>query len=136
MIQTKHFCISDLPEETRKQLAIIDKSQWYILVIIGAILLSYYTVSIQRKQLICSATDPELCKCLPKTLPFQALSSIMVITALLFYFKLSGNSMCQARNDPKQFCRSKINHNADILVIVAALLRFGLLVQGDTHLDD
>lgn len=119
-----------LPPEIQKQLAVIDQSQWYIGVIIAAIVLSYYSVSIQRKQVICSATDPELCKCLPKALPFQAVSSILIIVSLIYFFNLSADTYKQSQG-AKQCCRNGLNHLSSCLVLVAALVRFGLLTQQD-----
>lgn len=119
----------NLPDEVKQQLAVIDQSQWYILVILGAIVLSYYNVNIQRQQLICSATDPKLCKCLPPTLPIQAVSSIMVIVALIFFFQLSADTVCSTPCHTKERCRNELSHLSSTLVLVAALVRFGLLTQ-------
>lgn len=138
---------NNLPDEVQSQLAVIDQSQWYILIILAAIVLSYYSVNLQKKQLICSATDPEISKCLPSTLPIQAVSSIMVIVALIFFFHLSGETLCNTPCNTKERCRSGLNHLSSTLVLVAALVRFGLLttapaqnsqanvIQNETQLD-
>lgn len=127
-------CIEELPEEIKEQLKVIDESQSYLLIILGSILLSYYTVSLQRQQLICSATSPELCECLPEILPLQSVSSIMVIVALTYFYNLSGQTLKAAKNDGTAQCQDEISHMASTLVLLAAMMRFGLLVQSDRAL--
>lgn len=124
---------SGLPPEICQQLHILSKSQWYMIVTIGAILLSYYSLNITKKNLICSATDPELCKCLPKTLPIQTVSSIMILLSLFFYVQISGKALCQVKEqcDPKQIHNGSLNHLSNILVLLAGMIRFGLLVTRD-----
>lgn len=119
---------NELPTELRNQLAVIDQSQCYLLMIMASLVLSYYTINIQRQQLICTAKDPALCKCLPETLPLQTTSSIMIIIALLFFFNLSGNTLIQSRT-PKECQLNQCNHLASTMVLVAALIRFCLLIQ-------
>ncbi len=102
-----------------------------------AILLSYYSVGIIKQKLVCTATDPELCQCLPKVMPIQALSNIMILLALFFYVGLSGESLRQAKRqcNPRQVHNSSLNHTANLLVLIAGMIRFGLLVtQDDTEL--
>lgn len=117
-----------LPAEIRNQLAVINQSQCYLLMIIASLLLSYYSVNVQRQQLICTAKDPALCKCLPETLPLQKVSSLMVIIALTFFFYLSGNTLCQSQTS-RECCLNQSNHFASTLVLLAALIRFCLLLQ-------
>lgn len=125
---------SCLPDEAGKQLCIIDQSKWFLLILIVAVILSYYTVDIQRKQLVCSVTDPQLCKCLPKTFPLQAVTGLMTLAALVFFEKLSCYNVTQAQT-PSAVRENKWNHLASILVLAAAAIRFGILLQGDTRLD-
>ena len=101
------------------------------------ILLSYYSVGIIKQKLVCTATDPELCQCLPKVMPIQALSNIMILLALFFYVGLSGESLRQAKRqcNPRQVHNSSLNHTANLLVLIAGMIRFGLLItQDDTEL--
>ncbi len=115
--------------EICKQIRVISKSQWYMIVTICAIFLSYYSVDIMKKQLVCSATDSKLCKCLPKALPFQTLSSVMVLVALFFYVQVSGDSLCQAKRqgNAKQVHDASLGHLSNLLVLIAGMIRFGLL---------
>ncbi len=124
-----------LSSEVQQQLSLIGRSQWYILVILGTILLSYYTIDLQRQQLVCTARDPEWRGRLPETLPIQAVSSILVILALIFFYHLSKTTLHSAQT-PKECHRNQLNHLSSILVLVAALVRFGLLTTGDLNLDD
>ena len=121
----------ELSEEVKRQLAVIDSSQCCLLIIIGSILLSYYTVSLQKQQLICRATDPALCKCLPKTFPLQATSSIMVIVALAFFYHLSAESLEEAKGSGNPCCREGLEHMVSLFVLIAAAMRFGLLFQNE-----
>ena len=63
--------IQSLPADVTRQLQVLTRSQWFIMVTVCAILLSYYSVSLMKQKLVCTATDPALCKCLPETLPIQ-----------------------------------------------------------------
>ncbi len=82
--------IQSLPADVTRQLQVLTRSQWFIMVTVCAILLSYYSVSLMKQKLVCTATDPALCKCLPETLPIQTFSSILILLALTFYVGLSG----------------------------------------------
>lgn len=120
-------------KELCQQLGILSKSQWYIIVTVCAILLSYYSVGIIKQKLVCTATDPKLCQCLPKVMPIQALSNIMILLALFFYVGLSGESLRQAKRqcNPRQVHNSSLNHTANLLVLIAGMIRFGLLITQD-----
>ena len=117
-----------LTPELQQQLHTIDQSQFYILIIILSVCLSYYNISIQKEQLICTSkgTCPE---CLPKTFPLQITSSLLVIMALFFFYGLSEQTLCL----PDQSCTQQIsgqrNHTASLLVLLAALVRFGDLLS-------
>ena len=117
-----------LPAELQNQLAVLDQSKCYLLMIMASMVLSYYTINIQRQQLICTAKDPALCKCLPKTLPLQTVSSMMVIIALLFFFNLSETTLQQSQT-PNDRRLNQCNHLASTFVLAAALIRFCLLTQ-------
>lgn len=127
--------VPELPEELAQQVCLIDKSQGYLIIVIAATILSYYTVSIQKQQLICTATDEEICKLLPPTLPIQAVTSILFIVSLVFFYGLTEDNVRQTKPGTKQHARNQLNHLSSILVLMAAIIRFALLLQNDTELD-
>ena len=118
-----------LSEQETQELSIIDQSQCYLLILLLAIILSYYSIQIQKQQLICTATDPQLCQYLPKTFPIRAVSQILPVAALMFFFRLSGDTLAQSAPNTRQQCQNGWNHISSLLVLVAAAIRFGLLVQ-------
>lgn len=127
---------SVLDSTLTQQLGLIHESKSKISLLILATLLSYYSVDIQGKQLLCTATDPELCDCLPPTLPIQAMSSILVIYSLVYFTNLSKKTLCEEVETPRMRKKNELNHFANILVLIAAMIRFALLVQDDTTLDE
>ena len=78
------LCMSKPENTLESQLSAIDQSKTEILVLILATILSYYTVDIQRQQLVCTAAGQELCDCLPKNIADTGCFSILVISALKF----------------------------------------------------
>lgn len=119
----------NLSEEQRQELSILDQSQWHLLILLLAIILSYYSLQVQKQQLVCTATDPELCQYLPKVFPIRAVSQILTIAALIYFFQLSGDTLAQSTKNTVQHCQSSWNHVSSLLVLVAAFIRFGLLLQ-------
>lgn len=105
-----------------EQLAIIDQSQQYIILIIAALILSYYAAGVQRDQLVCAAAG---CKCGSNVLPVRITSSVLVIAALLFFYQLSQSTLhkCRCNRSVDGCCSPTINHMANILVLAAALIR-------------
>lgn len=105
-----------------EQLAIIDQSQQYIILIIAALILSYYATSVQRNQLVCAAAG---CKCGGNVLPVRVTSSVLIIAALLFFYQLSQSTLCKCRcgGNADGCCSPTLNHMANILVLAAALMR-------------
>ncbi len=127
---------NSLPVETQEQVNIIDQSKINIILIIAATILSYYATDLDKQQLICTVKDNEDCDCLPKVLPIRMLSSIMIISALLYFTNLTGNILEQPQDDPKQCRKNKLNHLSNQLVLAAAVIRFTLLLEDDAQLED
>ncbi|EEG30047.1 hypothetical protein CLOSTMETH_02367 [[Clostridium] methylpentosum DSM 5476] len=113
-----------IPKEIQQQLALIDRSQWFIGLTIAGIVLSYYTTGIQRQQLLCSVTKDPCCKCLPDPFPIQSISSLMIIIALVFFYNLSADTLCQSPADAKTCRLNKLGYIASALVLAAAVIRF------------
>lgn len=102
-------------------------SQKSYILIIAATILSYYATDLDKQQLICTVKDNEECDCLPKVLPVRMLSSIMIISALLYFTNLTGNILEQPQDDPKQCRKNKLNHLSNQLVLAAARHTFYLI---------
>lgn len=119
----------NLSEQEKQELSIINQSQCYLLILFLAIILSYYSIQIQKQQLVCTVTDPELCRYLPKVFPIRAVSQILTITALMYFFHLSEDTLTQSASNTPQHCQNSWNHISSLLVLVAAAIRFGLIVQ-------
>ena len=119
----------ELPDAIKKQLCVIDQSMAYILLVIGAVILSYYSVSIQRKQLICSVTQDECCKCLPDIFPIKCTSSIMIIISVCFFFNIAKENCEQQQTDPAICNSAEINYGASLFVLIAAAMRFYDLIK-------
>ena len=95
---------NSLPVETQEQVNIIDQSKINIILIIAATILSYYATDLDKQQLICTVKTTKSAIAMPKVLPVRMLSSIMIISALLYFTNLTGNILEQPQDDPKQ-CR-------------------------------
>lgn len=127
---------NSLPAEIQEQVHVIDQSKANIILIMASIILSYYTTDLQKQQLICTVKDKEECDCLPKVLPIRMISSIIIISALLFFTNLTGSILEQPAESPKQCRQNKLNHLANQLVLAAAVIRFTLLLDDDTQLEE
>ena len=102
-------------------LSTLNQSQHYLTFIIAAVFLSYGVLSEQKRQLICRESDTQ------SLFPWQALSSILTICALVFFFRLSEQSNAQQTGLERKL--SEVNRVASGLVLAAALMRFWTLLQ-------
>lgn len=112
-----------LPIETQQQLHIIDTSLNYLIILIAAIILSYYSLTVQRQQLILSATGEDLPSCLPNTFHIRLTSSSMVVVSLIFFYLLSDQNARTPQSDPVFNCSNQYNSTASALVLIAAIIR-------------
>lgn len=101
----------------------LNQSQHYLTFIIAAILISYGVLSQQKRQLICGESDPQ------SLFPWQALSSILTICALIFFFRLSEQGNAQEKDSCLERRLSDVNLIASGLVLAAALMRLWALLQ-------
>lgn len=115
----------------RQQIAIIEESQNYILLIIVSIVMSYYVTNIQKKQLQCAleGSPTGLCACLPDTYPVSLTSNVFVLIAVVFFFMLS----LQTAQGPHETCAERQaaqdNSMASLLVLMAAIIRLTNLLK-------
>lgn len=123
---------NSLPVEIQEQVNVIDRSKINIILIIAATILSYYATDLDKQQLVCTAKDSQECDLLPKVLPIRMISSIMIISALLYFTNLTGSILEQPQDNPQQCRKNKLNHLSNELVLAAAVIRFTLLLENDT----
>ncbi len=118
-------------ETLQEQLALIDRSQKFVLLIIIAISLSYYVTTIQKGQLKCllCEDDVSLCEDFPDTFPISLLSSTLVLISVIYFFIISDRALC----DPKDTCVQKrsdsYNNTASLFVLLAAIIRIINLIM-------
>lgn len=113
-----------LPSELLKQLGIIDQSQWYILILAAATLLSYCTTDMQKQLLLCSAQPEEdACDCVADPYPIQLTSSAMIIGALIYFYQLAADALHTPKETPLQCASSLRGYLANGLVLAAAIIR-------------
>ena len=115
--------LNNLSEETKAQLTLIEDSKSYVFIILIGIVLSYFALDIQQKQVICAATEQD-CSCLPDVFPIKMTSSSLVMVALLFFFNVTKNNL----NTPSANCADKnskqVNYLASGAVLAASLIRY------------
>ncbi len=121
----KKYCSKKtvLSENLTEQVKVIDESLEFILIILFAVGLNYYSTSIQRKQLICTEVKCEECNCLPDTFPIKLTANLLVLWAILFFYGLSEENL----NTPAPDCitqkSNQMNYFANLLVLIAAFVR-------------
>ncbi len=106
-----------MDEELKEQIAITEKSQFFIRFIVAAVLLSYTAVEIQKRELL--GEDD----CLPEPFPFRLVANAMVVIALIFFYGLSEQGLCQTPANRTAGCSAKYNFIASVFVLLAALIR-------------
>ena len=116
-----------MEEDTlRQQLGIVDQSLGFLLILIASVLLSFYTVVIQRRGLCLTILgDTEAAAGLPDVYPIKRRASAMVVGSIVFF-------MCLALNDWKQAVEwydcvarmsATVNLWASLFVLLAGILR-------------
>ena len=111
-----------------EQVAVTDQTLHYLQQIVIALFLSYFTVTIQREQLICTICPEKCCDCLPDIFPIKLISSLMTLAALIFFYQLAANSCCQPATDCAQQQSKQISYIAFALVLIAAVIRLFELI--------
>lgn len=107
------------------QIALIDQSQKFILLIVLGIALSYFATTIQKRQLCCSI-DPcafDNCNCLPDTYPIRLISSTIILIALVYFFLISDQALCGPHDNCMQIRSASYNNTASLFVLMAAVIR-------------
>lgn len=118
-------------EEARRasleaQLSTAEQSQGFLLVLLASVLLSFWTVNIQRQRLCLTlAGEEERAAALPGVFPARRTAGAMVIGALGFFLCLALKTWEEAQTGTEAARRSaSVNLWASLFVLLAALLRF------------
>lgn len=111
--------------ELQRGLFQLDGSVFFLLLLILSVLFSFWSLLIQRRQVVAALRgDPT--DDLPSPLPPKRASSALVIGSLGFFLRLALDTLerAQAGEDPMALHTARINLLASVLVLGAALLRF------------
>ena len=117
--------------ETKKRLCDalgdVDASLGFLLLLVAAILLSLWSVVIQRKGLCLTIQgETEAAGTLPPVFPIKCRSSAIVVGSLGFFLCLALKALGQAEQggDRVALCSARTNALAAVLVLGAAVLRW------------
>lgn len=117
------------------QIELIDRSQKFILIIVLGIVLSYASTTIQKRQLCC-AIDPcafDNCDCLPDTFPIRLVSNTLVLAAVVYFFIISNQALCEPHDTCVESRSASYNNTASLLVLIAATIRIIDLIEVEFH---
>lgn len=114
-------------KELCRQLSITDGSLFFLLLLVFSILLSFWAVTIQRRQLCLTIQgETEAAAAAPPVYPIKHGASALVVGSLGFFLFLAYHAWREAcaGEDPVAKRSAGINLWASILVLAAAILRF------------
>lgn len=103
----------------------------FLLLFILGLLLSFYAVLIQRRQL-CLTLEGGSTDVLPSPYPFQHAAGGITLGGLVFFFLLARRTYLDAQgdDDSKSECLARWNLLASTLVLIASVIRLWTLEQG------
>ncbi len=106
------------------ELETLDSSLYFIMVILGAILLNWLALRAQREE-ACAALEGANTSHFPSVFPLRLGGSALIIGALGFFFCLAlvREGAAQAGDDPVEGRSAWLNSLASALVLAAALVR-------------
>ena len=108
----------------RERLAQADCTVWFLLALIGGILLAL-AAAVRQRDALCR--DPDWTPS-GELYPLRAGSSALVVGSLLYFFQQAQQDCCQAETeDPENAPAARCNLFAALLVLLAALIRLFLL---------
>lgn len=113
-------------EELCGQLETVDRSLFFLVLIVLSVLLSFWSVGIQRRQLTDAiGGNPEAAAALPPVFPIKLTAGSLVVAALGYFFSLALDSLQTAQQQGGCTAQRSawINVWASLFVLAAALLR-------------
>lgn len=105
----------------RSQLRLLSRSQWYILLILTGILISYGLTFTQRRQLLCALRGESTAEENPRVL--RVFSNLLILSALLFFDRIAEQTAQTSADSPQKEASNQVNRIASGLVLAASILR-------------
>ena len=127
MIKTAHvnenyeFDITQLSDEVKQQLELLNKSQSLIMTIVAGTLMRYKSLDIQKQQILCQ----------PNVLQIQAVSSLIILYALFEFYGQSQDLLQQACENGTATAAQKLDLTLSEIIILVGLIRFVQLVNSE-----
>ena len=118
--------VEEQQEVLEEQLGTVDQSIFFLILIILSVLLSFWSVLIQRGQLVCTIEgNTEAAAAAPDVFPIKISASALVIGSLGFFLCLALQTCRTAAqgDDPAAQKSAGMNVWASLFVFVAALIR-------------
>lgn len=107
----------------KEQLGTVKQSLFYLMLIILSVLLSFWSVLIQRDQLENTLAGNPQKTVAPDIFPIKLTASVLTVSALGFFFALALRTCRDAGNDPAAQKSAGMNVCASLFVLAAALIR-------------
>lgn len=118
----------------KEQIGTVNQSLFYLVLIILSVLLSFWSVLIQREQLEKLLMGTASKTSAPDVFPIKLIASALVVSGLGFFFCLSLRTCRDAAqgNDPAAQRSAGMNVWASLLVLTAALIRLYDLMEAQS----
>lgn len=112
---------SDLPQEFKEKLDILNTSEFFMIPIFFSTGLTYLKIKLDKQKLITSLCDPEnLDKC-PDTFWLKIVGNLSITIAAVYFYNLAKKAY--ENNPDAENCGPTLNYVASIAVIFTAILR-------------
>lgn len=123
--------------ELKSALETVNCSIKFLLLFILGLLLSFYAILIQRRQL-CLTLEGSSTDALPSPYPFQHAAGGITLGGLVYFFLLARQTYQTARSDDDTVaeCLARWNLLASALVLIASVIRLWALEQGQGRAAD
>ncbi len=121
----------ELPEEVRRQLAMLGDAESNLLLILAGILLRFQTLGIQKEMLLDSALCPEQFDetAYPDLFSLQVLASLITLCALVGFYGQAEGIAAQAALAGGDTCQQDAEASLSLIIIAVSLVRFALLLE-------
>lgn len=112
-------------EVLKEQLGTIDQSLFFLVLIILSVLLSFWSVRIQREQLETELAEDSQESAVPDIFQIKLIASALTVSSLVFFFTLALRTLQDAAlgNDSAAQKSAGMNVWASFFVLAAALIR-------------